>query len=203
MIEPLSDFILETQVKNPNLVDLLLDYEEKAKDNPTLRMNVDRKCPTCLGPIKRSQDTVIETSMNWDVPRGIEAADSLNAELMEQTSSYMAAYSEFLNMMTWEFRQFETNLIQRYQPGMGYPAPHFEKTDILRLFDLRELVWMIYLNDVPDGGTEFVFQKRTISAERGKFLMWPAAWTHVHRGVVSKTHEKVIATGWLHRSKPI
>jgi len=27
--------------------------------------------------------------------------------------------------------------------------------------------------------------------------MWPAEWTHTHRGIISTNKEKYIATGWL------
>jgi len=29
-------------------------------------------------------------------------------------------------------------------------------------------------------------------------LIWPADWTHTHRGIVAPNEEKIIATGWLH-----
>ena len=61
----------------------------------------------------------------------------------------------------------------------------------------REFVWMTYLNDVPDGGTEFYYQKRTEKAVKGKTLLWPAGYTHVHKGQISKKHIKYIITGWL------
>jgi hypothetical protein len=57
---------------------------------------------------------------------------------------------------------------------------------------------MTYLNDVEDGGgTEFLNQKLVVHAKKGKTLIWPADWTHTHRGVVSPTQEKYIITGWL------
>jgi hypothetical protein len=31
---------------------------------------------------------------------------------------------------------------------------------------------------------------------KGLTLIWPAIWTHPHRGVVSPTQTKYIATGW-------
>ena len=54
-----------------------------------------------------------------------------------------------------------------------------------------------YLNDVEDGGTEFKYQNIISPAKKGLTLIWPAYWTHTHRGVVSKTKEKTIVTGWL------
>ena len=57
---------------------------------------------------------------------------------------------------------------------------------------------MTYLNDVRDGGeTEFFHQNLRVAARRGLTLIWPADWTHTHRGIVSPTEEKIIVTGWF------
>jgi hypothetical protein len=57
---------------------------------------------------------------------------------------------------------------------------------------------MTYLNDVHDGGeTEFLHQKVIVPARKGLTLIWPADWTHVHRGIVSPTEEKYIIGGWF------
>ena len=86
--------------------------------------------------------------------------------------------------------------IQYYKPGEGFWNYHKEngghKADIK-----RHLVFMTYLNDVTDkGGTQFKYQKKTFRAKKGDTLIWPSIWTHTHRGVVSKTQEKYIITGW-------
>ena len=90
--------------------------------------------------------------------------------------------------------------IQRYKPKEGYFLLHCEnggpernEEPVLRRF----LAWMIYLNDVKDGGyTEFPDQKRKFQPRRGDVLIWPAYFTHPHRGITSKTETKYIVTGW-------
>ena len=56
---------------------------------------------------------------------------------------------------------------------------------------------MLYLNNVANGGTEFKYQKITTEAIKGNLVIWPAEFTHLHKGVISKTKEKYIATGWF------
>ena len=56
---------------------------------------------------------------------------------------------------------------------------------------------MTYLNDVEDGGTEFYYQGLKTKAEKGLTLIWPSDFTHTHRGIISNTKEKYIATGWF------
>ena len=56
---------------------------------------------------------------------------------------------------------------------------------------------MTYLNSVEDGGTEFKYQNLITPAKKGLTLIWPAQWTHTHRGQISGTKEKYIVTGWF------
>ena len=85
--------------------------------------------------------------------------------------------------------------IQYYKPYQGFKKFHYERSNAAN-FD-RHLAFMTYLNSVEDGGgTEFLYQRKTISAVKGKTVIFPADWTHAHRGVVSPTEEKYIITGW-------
>lgn len=86
--------------------------------------------------------------------------------------------------------------VQKYKPGEGFMNWHCEHSGCSSDAMTRILAWMIYLNDVPDGGTEFLNQETTIKAEVGKLCIWPAYFTHVHRSQVSHTKTKYIATGW-------
>jgi len=60
---------------------------------------------------------------------------------------------------------------------------------------------MTYLNDVDEGGTEFKNQKIKLPARKGLTTIWPTDWTHTHRGVISKTQDKYIITGWFNYVK--
>ncbi len=87
--------------------------------------------------------------------------------------------------------------IQRYQPGGHFLKPHSERTTVGTSH--RVLAWMTYLNDVTDGGaTEFLHQNISVQPEKGKTLIWPAEWTHAHKGNVVNEGSKYIITGWLH-----
>ena len=86
--------------------------------------------------------------------------------------------------------------IQHYKKGGGFKKWHCERTEIQS--SKRVLVFMTYLNDVPDGGTMFRNQDLIIPAKKGLTLIWPAEWTHTHKGQISNTKEKYIVTGWYH-----
>ena len=87
--------------------------------------------------------------------------------------------------------------IQRYDAGGHFNKLHSERTALVNLH--RILAWMTYLDDVPDGGeTEFPFFGLKIPPEKGKTMIWPAEWTHAHRGAVVEEGPKHIITGWMH-----
>ena len=57
---------------------------------------------------------------------------------------------------------------------------------------------MFYLNNVYDEGyTEFPNQEKKFQPREGDCLIWPAYFTHTHKGIVSKTETKYIVTGWF------
>ena len=88
--------------------------------------------------------------------------------------------------------------IQHYGKGGGFKKWNFESGNHNEMYIRRRiLVFMTYLNDVDDGGTEFKHQKLITPAKKGLTLIWPVWWTHTHRGQVSHTKEKYIVTGWL------
>jgi hypothetical protein len=84
---------------------------------------------------------------------------------------------------------------QWYKPGEGFYAEHF---DALGPEQDRVVAFITYLNTVTDGGgTHFVWQDQTVDAVAGKTVLFPASYTHRHKGVVSETQEKLIITGWF------
>ena len=100
----------------------------------------------------------------------------------------------------WYDGEFKTGTfmnIQHYKPSEGYFAWHCERSYPSAQTVDRILVFMTYLNDVEDGGTNFQYQKITTPAKKGLTLVWPVDWTHTHQGQISHTTEKYIITGWL------
>jgi hypothetical protein len=93
--------------------------------------------------------------------------------------------------------------LQRYAPGEAFHAWHCdwttsdEATEPIR----RILAWILYCNDVPDGGTEFHWQDHHVEAVKGTLAIFPAGISHIHRGRVSHEHTKTIATGWINAGK--
>lgn len=90
---------------------------------------------------------------------------------------------------------------QYYEPAGGFKLQHHERTMTVPhnfTSQQRELVFMIYLNDIEDsGGTHFISKEATLSAKKGVTVIFPAGSEYQHVSQVSKTKEKMIITGWI------
>jgi len=87
--------------------------------------------------------------------------------------------------------------LQKTKPGEGYHIWHYE-TQNGRLNCNRILTFMIYLNTISDGGeTEFLYQNCRVKPVEGRLVIWPAGFTHTHRGNQPIGKEKYAITGWV------
>ena len=83
----------------------------------------------------------------------------------------------------------------KFEPNNYYNHIHCEhgKTVPNRIF-----AWMMYLNDIKDGGgTYFHHQNFTTKPVAGNLYIWPAGWTHMHVGVNAPKEIKYTLTGWV------
>ena len=141
---------------------------------------------------------------DWKESKDISIASENNDEpfltyknkLHEFLVHYCNKYN-ILNTHIWRFGLVEDYNIQKYPISGGFKIEHCERMGALDSSIKRILVFMTYLNDVDDGGTEFMYLDKTIKAEKGKTLIWPSDWTHTHKGQISHTKEKIIITGWF------
>jgi hypothetical protein len=89
-----------------------------------------------------------------------------------------------------------TMKIQKTQPGQGYHMWHAEATS--KEASNRLLTWTVYLNDEFEAGeTEFLYQHYRYKPQKGDCIIFPAAYTHTHRGNPPIGGDKYIITGWI------
>lgn len=90
--------------------------------------------------------------------------------------------------------------MQKTSTGGGYHIWHAEQGNGHDA--ARGLVYMLYLNTLPEeanGETEFLYQQRRIKPVENTMVIWPAAFTHAHRGnPVYGENVKYIVTGWFY-----
>lgn len=86
--------------------------------------------------------------------------------------------------------------IQRYEKGKGKFGPHVDAGSVAS--STRVAAAVIYLNTVEEGGgTRFVYHDETIDAVEGRILWFPAAWTHVHQGLIPLSGPKYIVSTFM------
>ena len=163
----------------PKSCEVAINYFEKRVDLQTTgqvggQINFDRKKCTEIY-LKRKEYTLFENT------------------LQKYLKKYIKQYPFVNNLHSWDLSP--TFKIQKYNPGEGYFLTHCES--MCKDDSNRVLAWMIYLNDVKDGGyTHFPYQKKKYQPRAGDILIWPAYFTHPHNGIVSKKNKKYIVTGW-------
>ncbi|MFV8783369.1 2OG-Fe(II) oxygenase [Microbulbifer sp. SA54] len=110
---------------------------------------------------------------------------------------------QLLKQLVASFYRFDGINMQHYLKGSGgyhhwhsehYPHPRDPEQKSLH----RVLFWLLYLNDVEEGGeTEFFYQGTKVKPRRGRLLLSPCAFTHTHRGNVPVSEDKYILTSWV------
>ena len=106
---------------------------------------------------------------------------------------YVQKYSYLKRLSTHNILEVK---IQKTKIGEGYHTWHCENAEMKARN--RILAFMVYLNDVIEGGeTEFLYQKCRFKPEKNTLLVWPAQFTHVHRGNPPLSNDKYIITGWI------
>lgn len=85
----------------------------------------------------------------------------------------------------------EDFMIKCFSIGSSYDKFHYEKNS---MFSNRNLASILYLNNVEEGGeTEFFYQNLKIQPKEGLLLVWPAQWTHTHKGHLSNVEKYIIS----------
>ena len=147
--------------------------------------------PAFLPDVKISTDISID--FNYQYIPGWEAVKDLNLALNNGIEEYKKKYETVDKIGSWKCYRWWN--IQRYKPGEGYFEWHCEAAGMDS--NSRIMAWMCYLNDVKEGGgTEFNYDFPSLEPKRGNLTIWPAFWTHYHRGIVAPKETKYIATGW-------
>ena len=115
-------------------------------------------------------------------------------QLLECYKNYVEEWT-FLDKISERLEIGSFNL-QRYKTGQHFKAIHAERSSLENLH--RIFAFMTYLNDVQEGGsTYFSHYDLEIQPRKGLTLIWPAEWTHAHRGNILIEGSKYIITGWI------
>jgi len=86
--------------------------------------------------------------------------------------------------------------IQETESSCGYHIWHCEHSS--RTQSNRIASFILYLNDdFENGETEFLYQKTRVKPKTGRLVLFPASFTHTHRGNPPYNGTKYILTSWV------
>ena len=184
-INTLNNFMAAWYIK-PDVCDKLIDFyeahpnKEKGSISKGESRGVDLSYKNCM-------EVYLEVE-------NIELQPYLS-ELIKVTEKYKKKYIYCdKQQAAWSFERVIK--IQKYLPKEAYFSWHYERVGDSQT-NKRNLVFTTYLNDVKDKGeTDFYYQKLKIQPRKGLTLIFPAEWTHTHRGLTSTKDTKYIITGW-------
>ena len=109
-------------------------------------------------------------------------------------------YSQQYSVMRLHSVRCHDMKIQETSGGGGYHIWHQEQGNGAAAN--RVTVYTLYLNTLKEesnGETEFLYQERRVRPKENTMILWPAAYTHPHRGnPVYGNEKKYIVTGWFY-----
>ena len=182
------NFVGAWDLENKNLCDEIINLFEN-------NINLQMKGRTSDGNGKGSKSTTDITIKPNDLKD--EKFKIFNQYISELHKCYLDYQNQwpFLKKMLKDVDIPPFN-IQKYGPGDHFNTIHSERTSLNTLH--RIFAFMTYLNDVDDGGeTTFTHYNLKIKPQAGKTLIWPAEWTHAHKGGILNNGTKYIVTGWM------
>ena len=181
-------------------------------------LKIDEKGELITGvdkTFKKSHDLDLETLFNKSLssliqylpvlhPKLPDILDDIDNILMNNIIKYLKKYMVVNKTEDSDISKLHPKsfLLKRYlPPDGGFPNWHMdynpradEKTEVHK----RALVAMFYLNDVNEGGeTEFYHQKIKIKPKQGRLVIFPASFTHMHRGNPVINNKKYILNSWI------
>lgn len=180
-------------VVSHELCDEIIHYfeQQNSEGRAKTRQEEDAKCPKLD---KDDKHIFLHSS-----PEGIQIFEKVMNIFWNDV--YKPYAEKYCILNHFELHTVKEAKVQKTEPGEGYHIWHAENGS-KEVAD-RILAWSLYLNDVDEGGeTEFLYQHRRIKAQKGRFVLWPAGLTHVHRGNTPLTNTKYILTGWVSFAEP-
>ncbi|MDA9599159.1 2OG-Fe(II) oxygenase [bacterium] len=184
-------FIGSWCLKSPDICDELIVYFKANK----VRQKRGATSSGTSSDFKKSTDITLR-------PNEIEMSD--NTVFTRYFDELFMCYRDYV--LQWPFLEtFAKNLdighfnLQKYGPGEHFQKVHTERSSLDTLH--RVFAFMTYLNDVEvsnGGSTFFTHYGIDVQPQKGLTMIWPAEWTHAHKGNVLSSEQKYIITGWLH-----
>jgi len=155
----------------------------------------------------------VKETIDFDLGSSIKIKDvDIKESILNCFNTY--TYEHYLpSIVDLEVFPFDTGLVnntfynglnlQKYLENQGhFKRWHVENSN--KVTSTRAFVYILYLNDVDEGGTtDFLFKDGktddyfSIQPKQGTLVIHPASFPYIHRGNIPVSGDKYIATTWL------
>ena len=134
-------------------------------------------------------------NFNNDVEFDLLAGDNLSLKFLPSISKPVNEYlKEFSTLGMQKLLIYDTK-VKKIPIGGGFHGWHYENSGLQ--VSSRKLVIQLYLNTVEEGGeTEFLYINKRVKSKQGRLIIFPAAFTHTHRGNPPIGQDKYIVSTW-------
>ena len=173
------------------------NYEEAKKNRTIIDLSKENETGNIQNPppfIRKDEVAFVAPTLSTIYPR--PPVDAYFEFLSKCFGCYMERYSIKFDGILYN----DVFKIHKVRKSEGYHAWHYEKggPDAMD----RIMAYMTYLEVPKEGGeTEFLHQSLRIKPVVGRTLIWPAGFTHQHRGNPPLDGEKMYITGWFNVAK--
>ena len=141
--------------------------------------------------LTREDHKTINITHDYNFSASSRLAEEIFPKLKPCVDEYLQAF-EVLGQRKFLLHDIK---LKQIPAGGGFHSWHFENGSVT--YSPRTFVVQLYLNDNFDGGeTEFLYQNRREQAEEGDVLIFPAGFTHTHRGNPPIGGTKYLITSW-------
>ena len=124
------------------------------------------------------------------------SGDNLPLTFLPMVKDYVDDYLDRYSLLKHEVMLMFDVKAKKIPIGGGFHRWHYENGGLQ--VSPRKLVVQLYLNTVEEGGeTEFLYINKRVKAKQGTLIIFPAAFTHTHRGNPPIGQDKYILTTWV------
>ncbi len=123
------------------------------------------------------------------------SGDNLPLTFLPMVKDYVDDYLDRYSLLKHEVMLMFDVKAKKIPIGGGFHRWHYENGGLQ--VSPRKLVVQLYLNTVEEGGeTEFLYINKRVKAKQGTLIIFPAAFTHTHRGNPPIGKDKYIVSTW-------
>ena len=135
----------------------------------------------------------ITTNLSYNY--SLKAWNNIGMGFLDKIKKPIDHYLNEYSILLQEQYLFYDIKVKKIPEGGGFHRWHHENGTVISC--TRSIVAQLYLNDDFDGGeTEFLYVSKRINAKAGRLIIFPAGYTHTHRGNPPMGNSKYILTTW-------